>query len=129
MGKLKIVLLTLFLLGIFGAVNAISQQSQYKDQGGFLNSMLNMFGLGYTPDTLGSRGFEYVQVKITPELSRIEKENLVSTPSASPQGEVQNSQGTFGGSLPTSSPSSNPPTKNQQKPSPSPTNANPYLTL
>lgn len=133
MGKLKLVLLVLFLLGIFGAVNAISQQSQYKEEGGFLNSMLNIFGLGYKSDSLGSRNFEYVQVKITPELSRIEKESLVATPSASPEGETQTQKDTSRGFFPASSPATNhqpnPSTKNQSKPSPSPSNANPYLTL
>lgn len=133
MAKLKLVLLILFLLGIFGAVNAIRQQSQYEEEGGFLNSMLNMFGSGYKSDPLGSRDFEYVQVKITPELSRIEKESLVSSPSASPDGETQSPNDASGGFFPASftgpNPSPSPSVKNQSKPSPSPSNTNPYLTL
>lgn len=133
MGKLKLVLLVLFLLGIFGAVNAISQQSQYKEEGGFLNSMLNIFGLGYKSDSLGSRNFEYVQVKITPELSRIEKESLVASPSASPEGETQTQKDPSGGFFPASStsmsPTPSPAAKKQSKPSPSPANTNPYLNL
>lgn len=84
MSKLQIVLLALFILGLVGAVNSITNQSTLEKEKGFLNGVLSLIGLTYKPEPEPVREFDFVPGKVTSEISKLTPESLKATPSAKP---------------------------------------------
>lgn len=84
MSKLQLVLLALFILGLVGAVNSITNQSTIDKEKGFINGVLSLIGLNYEPEPEPAREFDFVPGKVTSEVSKLTPENLKATPSAKP---------------------------------------------
>lgn len=83
MGKLKTVLLILFVVGVIGAFHSIYSQPQ-PGQPDLINNLLNTFGLGYQPEPDPVRNLDFVPSKVTSEVSRLAPQNLKATPTPSP---------------------------------------------
>ena len=123
MDKFKITLLILFIIGIIGALNSISNQSNLEEEKGFVNGILNVLGLAYKPEPQEARDFDYVPAKTQSELSKIAQNSQNSTPSASEDQKIQQTD-----SSPVSTPKPdnlNQPPKDAAAPSPS-SSPNPY---
>lgn len=124
MEKVKTALLILFIVGVIGAFNSITSQSQVSQEKGFVNGVLSLLGLTYKPPAVEPRNFDYVPTKITSEVTRITPDSLKSTPSAEQklaQGESQTS----------ASPQAQPQpeiTISAPSPSPEPASFNPYFS-
>ena len=84
MSKIQIVLIALFIIGIIGALNSISDQSTIEQEKGFVRSVLNILGFNYKPETEEAREFDYIPAKTQSELTRIAGDSKKSTPSAAP---------------------------------------------
>jgi preprotein translocase subunit Sss1 len=93
MDKFKITLIILFIIGVVGALNSISDQSTIEQEKGFIKSMLNILGFAYKPEAEEAREFDYIPAKTQSELSRIAAESQKSTPSASPGQNTQQING------------------------------------
>lgn len=114
MSRLQLVLLALFILGLVGAVNSVTNLSTLEKEKGFINGVLSLIGLNYEPEPEPAREFDFVPGKVTSEVSRLTPESLKATPSARP---AQSAQST------TASPGfSTQPKKPFSSPSPSPLN-------
>lgn len=84
MDKLKAFLLIIFLIGIVGAINSISNQSTVDQEKGFVNGILTVLGLTYIPDPDPIRFFEFVPALLTSEIEALSSRIQFATPSASP---------------------------------------------
>lgn len=89
MDKFKITLTILFIIGVIGALNSISNQSTVEQEKGFVNSILNVLGLTYKVAPQEARNFDYVPAKTQSELSRIAGESQNSTPTAIQNQKIQ----------------------------------------
>lgn len=114
MSKLQLILLALFILGLVGAVNSITNQSTLEKEKGFLNGVLSLFGLTYEAEPEPAREFDFVPGKVTSEVSKLSQENLKGSPSPDQNQTAQ----------PATTPNTS--TSQQNTPSPTPSTSNQY---
>ena len=95
MSKLQLVLLALFILGLVGAINSISNQSTVVKEKSFVGSVLSLFGLAYEPEAEPPRELDFVPGKVTSEVSKLTPESLKASPTPATGSGSQNQTQTF----------------------------------